>query len=224
VIQGGSLHWNLIPGIAAAYIAFSFLGFGGSTISFEGSKPGSLPPYWSAMPRWQIRLDDTAPSRPYVFVHLPPAAGEAESSLAIYDKVVCRDGDLSVKFKIAPTERRVKTVGMVWRYQDPRNYYLLQFSVDEKNVELFHVQNGQQRPIRATGGKPGVRGVSHDLRANQWYVARVVFRGPAFHVLFGNRELFGAVDDSLTSAGKTGLWTKDGTAASFDDFRIDKKG
>jgi hypothetical protein len=214
----------LIPGIAAAYIAFSFLGFGGSTINFAGLKPGALPPYWTAMPRWQIRLDDTAPSRPEVFVRLPPPAGESESSLAIYDKVVCRDGDLSVKFKIAPTARRIKTVGMVWRYQDPRNYYLLQFSVDEKNVELFHVRNGQQRPIPATGGKPGVAAVPHDLRANQWYVARVVFRGSAFQVLLGNRELFGAVDDSLTSAGKTGLWTKDATVASFDDFRIDKKG
>jgi hypothetical protein len=212
----------LIPGIAAAYIAFSFFGFGGSTINFDGLKPGGFPPYWTAMPGWQVRLDDTAPSRPEVFVRLPRPADESESSLAIYDKVVCRDGDLSVKFKIAPG-RRAKTVGMVWRYQDPRNYYLLQFSVDEKNVELFHVRNGQQRPIPVTGGKPGVRGISHDLRANEWYVARVVFRGSAFHVLFGNRELFAVVDDSLTSAGKTGLWIKDDTVASFDDFRIDKK-
>jgi hypothetical protein len=213
----------LISGLAA-YIAFSILGFGGSTINFAGVKPGGFPPYWTATPRWQIRLDDTAPSRPEVFVRLPPPTSEAESSLAIYDKVVCRDGDLSVKFKIAPSERRVKTVGMVWRYQDPRNYYLLQFSADEKTVELFHVRNGQQRPVPVTGAKPGVAGVSHDVRANQWYVARVVFRGPTFHVLFGNRELFGAVDDSLTSAGKTGLWTKDATVASFDDFRVDKKG
>jgi hypothetical protein len=211
----------LISGLAA-FITFSFLGFGGSTLNFAGVKPGALPPYWTAMPGWQVRLDDTAPSRPEVLVRIPPA-GESQSSLAIYDKVVCRDGDLSVKFKIAP-ERRTKTVGMVWRYQDPRNYYLLQFSVDEKNVELFHVRNGQPRPIPVTGGKPGAHGVSHDLRANEWYVARVVFRGSAFHVLFGNRELFAAVDDSLTAAGKTGLWTKDATVASFDDFRIDKKG
>jgi hypothetical protein len=213
----------LISGLAA-YIAFSFLGFGGSTISFDGVKPGALPPYWTAMPGWQIRLDDTAPSRPEVLVRIPPPAVESESSLAIYDKVFCRDGDLSVKFKIAPTQRRVKTVGMVWRYQDPRNYYLLQFSVDERNVELFHVRNGQHRPVPVTGAKPGVTGVSHDLRANQWYVARVVFQGPNFHVLLGNRELFAAVDDSIKASGKTGLWTKEGTVASFDDFRIDKKG
>lgn len=175
------------------------------------------------MPGWRIRLDDTAPSRPEVLARIPPSASESQSSLAIYDKVVCRDGDLSVKFKIAPSERRVKTAGLVWRYQDPRNYYLLQFSVDEKNIELFHVRNGQQRPIPVTGGKPGLPGITHDLRTDQWYVARVVFRGPAIHVLFGNRELFAAVDDSLTAAGKTGLWTKDGTIASFDDFRIDRK-
>ena len=175
------------------------------------------------MSRWQVRRDDTAPSRPNVFVRVPPPTGEAESSLAIYDKLICRDGDLSVKFKIAPTERRVKAVGMVWRYQDQRNYYLLQFSVDEKSVELFHVRNGLQQPIPAAGARQGVPGVSHDLRANQWYVARVLYRGPTFHVLVGNRELFVAANDSLRTGGKTGLWTRDATVASFDDFRSDKK-
>ena len=68
--------------------------------------------------------------------------------------------------------------------------------------------------------RPGDTGVSHDLRTGQWYVAKVIFRGNNFHVLFGNRELFDAWDDSLPTAGKTGIWTRGATAASFDDFRI----
>jgi hypothetical protein len=43
-------------------------------------------------------------------------------------------------------------------------------------------------------------------------------------VLFDNRQLFDAVDASLSTPGKTGLWTRGGTEASFDDFRIDRKG
>jgi hypothetical protein len=42
-------------------------------------------------------------------------------------------------------------------------------------------------------------------------------------VLFGNRQLFEAVYDSLPTPGKTGIWTRGATEASFDDFRIDKK-
>jgi hypothetical protein len=118
----------------------------------------------------------------------------------------------------------VKTVGVVWRYQDQQNYYLLHFSVEEKNIVLFRVQNGQTHVIPVTGGKPGGFGVPHDLRTGQWYVAKVIFRGKNIRVLFGNRQLFDAVDDSLPNAGKTGLWTRGGTEAAFDDFRIDKKG
>ncbi len=148
----------------------------------------------------------------------------AEFQLAIFDRVICRDGDLSVKFKIDANARRVKAAGIVWRYQDPRNYYLLQFSVDERDIALYRVQNGQLRPVPILRGRPGDIGVPHDLRTGQWYIAKVIYRGNHFRILFGNRQLFDAVDDSLPMAGKTGLWTRGGTVADFDDFRIDRKG
>jgi hypothetical protein len=159
-----------------------------------------------------------------VLAQVSGAAGDSEFPLAIFDKVVCRDGDLSVKFKIASGPRRIKTAGVVWRYQDPRNYYLLHFSVDERNIVLFRMENGQARAIPITGARQGEFGVSHDLKAGQWYIARVVFRGSNIRVLFGNRQLFQATDDSLAAPGKAGVWTRGGTIASFDDFRIDKKG
>ena len=47
--------------------------------------------------------------------------------------------------------------------------------------------------------------VSHDLKTGQWYVAKVMYRGSHFRVLFGNRQLFEASDDSLAGTpGKTG--------------------
>jgi hypothetical protein len=214
---------------AAAFITFNL--FGGATINFDNLKPTSFPPYWTAATTrpqgpalWEVRRDSTAPSRPNVFAQIASLSNNSEYALAVFDKVVCRDGDLSVKFKIDANPRRIKTAGIVWRYQDPRNYYLLHFSVDEKNIVLFRVENGQAHPIPLPGGKPGAFGVSHDLQAGQWYVAKVIFRGDSIRVLFGNRQLFDAVDDSLNTPGKTGLWTRGGTEASFDDFRIDRKG
>jgi len=221
----------LIDRTAAAFITFSFLGFFGATINFDSLKPGTFPPFWTAIatrtsdaPRWEVRRDSTAPTRPNVLAQVSETGPGSESGLAVFDKVICRDGDLSVKFKIAANARRVKTAGIVWRYQDPRNYYLLDFSVDEKSIVLFRVENGQTRAIPVRGGKLGGVGVSHDLRTGQWYVAKVIFRGNGIRVLFGNRQLFDAIDDSLAAPGKTGLWTRGGTEASFDDFRIDRKG
>jgi hypothetical protein len=215
----------------AALIGLSFFGLGGDNINFDNQKPGTPPAYWGTTatrpveaPHWEIRLDSTAPSRPNVLAQVSAAASDSEFPLAVFDKVICRDGDLSVKFKIAAGARRIKTAGIVWRYQDPRNYYLLHFSVDEKNIALFRVENGQTHPIPVTGARPGTFGVSHDLKAGQWYVAKVIFRGSSIRVLFGNRQLFQATDDTLDVPGKTGVWTRGGTIASFDDFRIDRKG
>jgi hypothetical protein len=220
----------LIPTIAAL-LSFSIFGFGGDSVSFDRLKPGSFPPFWTSTAnrangsaKWEVLLDANAPSRPNVFVKTPNQAGESDFPMAIFDRITCRDGELSVKFKIATSARRIKTAGIVWRYQDPRNYYLLQFSVDEKNVALFRVQDGQVRPIPIKGGKAGAFGVPRDLRAGQWYAAKVLFHGSSIKVLFDNRQLFDATDDSLPSAGKTGLWTRGATEAAFDDFRIDRKG
>ncbi|HWE49209.1 MAG TPA: hypothetical protein VG273_05450, partial [Bryobacteraceae bacterium] len=126
------------------------------------------------------------------------------------------------KFKIVEG-RPNRSAGVFWRYQDPRNYYVLRFSADQKNIAMFRVREGQFHPIPVTGGKAGATSVPHDIRTGQWYVARVSFRGDHFHVSFGNRALFEGMDDSIQNPGKTGLWTRGSTVAEFDDFRIDKK-
>lgn len=207
---------------AAAFITFNLFGLGGDSVNFDNQKPGKPPSGWTLIanrttqtPRWEVRLDSTAPSRPNILQQLSTNFPDAEFPLAIFDRTTCRDGDLSIKFKIASGPHRTRSAGIVWRYQDPRNYYLLRFSVDDSNIGIFHVQDGQMHPV---GGA-----VHHDLHTNQWYAAKVSFRGPNFHVLFGNRQLFDASDDALNAPGKAGLWTSAGTVASFDDFRLEKK-
>lgn len=207
----------------AAFVTFNLFGLGADSVNFDNQKPGKPPTGWtltatraSQDSRWEVLQDATAPSRPNVLEQLSSNLSENEFALAIFDKTACRDGDVSVKFKIPAGPRRIKSAGMVWRYQGPRNYYLLQFSVDEGTIGLFRVQDGQMHAI------PGA--VRHDFHTGQWYVAKVSFRGSRFRVLFGNRQLFDGTDSGLTAPGKTGLWTRAGTAASFDDFRLEKKG
>ncbi len=208
---------------AAAFITFNFFGLGGDSVNFDNQKLGKPPVGWTLtatratrIPRWEVLQDATAPSRPNVLKQVSTDFTDSQFPLAIFDKTTCRDGDLSVKFKIAAGPGRTRSAGMVWRYQDPRNYYLLRVNVEEGNIGLFRVQDGQMRPV------PGAE--RHELHTGQWYVAKVTFRGSHFRIFFGNRQLFDATDDTLTSPGKTGLWTRNGTIASFDDFHLDKKG
>jgi hypothetical protein len=221
---------------AASVVALlGLMGLGSDSINFDAVKPGVAPPNWTFVsaigtphPRWEVRYDPSAPSRGNVFESINNNSRESESPVAIFDKVVCRDGDLSVKFKIEGRGRG-RSAGVVWRYQDPANYYLLHFSADEKNISLFRVKDGQSAPVPVTveGGvvpePAGRSGVHHDIQLGQWYVAKVAFRGPKIRVLFGNRKLFDAEDATLGGAGKTGVWTHGKTTAAFDDFRIEKK-
>jgi hypothetical protein len=185
-----------------------------------------MPPYWTATsthggapPQWEVIRDPRAPTRQNVLAQVSPAGSESEYPLAIYDKAQCTDGDLSVKFKIAGG-RQSRTAGIVWRYQDQNNYYLLDFSADENRIALYRVQDGEARPIPISGAKPGSTGLKHEIRVNQWYVAKVTFQGSRVRVSFGNRRLFDAVDTGIRSQGKTGLWTKAGTLAEFDDYHV----
>lgn len=207
------------------------LGFGGTdSVNFDAARPGAAPPNWSFVsalggprPRWEVRYDPSAPSRSNVLEQVNGSSKESESPVAIFDKVVCRDGDLSVKFKIEG-HGKGRSAGLVWRYQDPSNYYLLHVSADEKNIALFRVKNSHSEalPIFAEGKPLGAK-VSHDIQPGQWYVAKITFRGAKIRVVFGNRHLFDAEDSELGGAGKTGVWTHGKTTAAFDDFRIDKK-
>ena len=199
--------------------------FGAESADYDAARQGQLPPGWSAPSshKWEVRSDKTAPSHPNIFRGESAPAQEAEIPLALFDKVVCRDGDLSVKFRIE-TAPRGNAAGIVWRYQDPNNYYLLSLSADEKNIVLHRIRNGVAEVVSTSGGRPATVGVSEDIRPGQWHVVKVAFRGPKVTVFYGNRSIFTADDSGLLAPGRTGLWVKGAKGAAFDDFRIDKKG
>jgi hypothetical protein len=171
---------------------------------------------------WMIRSDPNAPSRPNVLSQVSHAGQRFEFEIAVFDKVICRDGDLSAKIRIR-SGPGPKTAGLVWRYQDPNNYSMLHLSADQRNVVLFRVRNGKAEDLPVRGSNPSSFGVNHDIRSGVWYLVKVVFSGPRVRVMLGNRLLYDAVDTAPPLEGKTGIWTKGSTVASFDDFRLEKK-
>jgi hypothetical protein len=204
-------------------VAALIVGSGAQNVNYDAARQGQLPPGWSAPAshEWEVRSDKSAPSHPNV-LQASGASGQSDAPLAVFDQVVCRDGDLSVKFRIDGRQRG-NAAGIVWRYLDASNYYLLSVSADDKNIVLRRIRNGVTEVISPDGGKPGAVGVAEDVKPDQWHVVKVSFRGPKVQVFFGNRSIFTAEDSGILTAGKTGLWARGANGASFDDFRIDKK-
>lgn len=214
----------------SALVLVGLLAINPGIVNFDAFQPGAAPRGWTVSPSgtsghswWRVRSDPTAPSRGNVLEQTAAGPAGHADPVAVFDTVVCRDGDLSVKFRIEPSGTG-GTAGIVWRYQDAGNYYLLDFSSGQKKIALYRVENGVRHALRIRGARSEGFAMPHDVKAGQWHVARVSFRGDAIKVYFGNRRLFEAQDAGLQGAGKTGVLTSGATAAAFDDFRIEKKG
>jgi len=209
-------------------VSFGVFNHGVETADFDKLAAGSAPADWSyatthrGQPgRWVIHPDVGAPTPPNVFAQLSADRIPFRYALALYDKGYCKNGDLSAEMKII-SGKATQTGGLVWRYQDPDNYYLLTVSADEDTIAAIKVQNGRPTPIAKLG--PGLKAfqVSHKIEPQEWNVLRVTFQASHMTVYFDHRKVMDAEDAAILKPGKTGLWTRGDTIAYFDNFRVEK--
>jgi hypothetical protein len=170
-------------------------------------------------PRWEIALDNTAPSAPHVFAQTSKDPTAGRFPLAIWEGVSLRDGEVSVAFRTV-SGKIDQAAGVVWRYNDPNNYYIVRANALENNVVLYRVENGARVSIAPRGLPSRSYGVKHNIPRGQWNHLRVVFRDDLFVVFLNGERMFDAEDRTFRKAGKTGLWTKADSVTYFDDFSV----
>jgi hypothetical protein len=142
--------------------------------------------------------------------------------LAIYNDFTGKDVDLSVRFK--PISGRVdQAAGLVWRYRDPDNYYIVRANALEGNVVLYKVQNGKRTdlPLKGRGRTYGTKA---KVPRREWSQLRVVARGDLAEVYLNGQKLFEVEDNTFPNAGNVGLWTKADSVTLFDDLQIKSAG
>ena len=201
--------------------------FAAETIKFDSTNRGSVPPSWfvamtheGGQPKWEVLKDDTAPSKPNVLAQTSNDRTSGRFPLALYDNASLRDGEIRVKFK--PVSGRVdQAAGLVWRYRDPNNYYIVRANALENNVVLYRVEKGIRRPLGPKGKPAGTYGVEHPVPSGEWSALGVCFQSNRFTVIFDGNELFQVEDNTFARSGKVGLWTKADSVTYFDDFRVD---
>jgi hypothetical protein len=198
-------------------------------IPFDNAIPGSMPPGWSvamthagAPPRWEIVRDESAPRSPFVLAQLSRDATAGRFPLAIWDRGTLRNGDVSVAFK-AVDGSIDRAAGIVWRYQDSNNYYIVRANALENNVVLYRVENGVRLSIAPKGLPSRSYGVKHEVPNGRWNILRVLFRDSLFTVFLNGERLFEAEDQTFRQAGKTGLWTKADSLTYFAEFTVGKQ-
>jgi hypothetical protein len=199
-------------------ISFGLIASTGRIVNFDTAPLGKMPPGWTAAmtnggaaPKWEILKDGSAPTQPYVFAQVSNDPGGNRFPLAIFDGLMVRDSDISVRMK--PVSGHADQAGgLVFRYRDCNNYYLARANAIDGSVALFKVENG-----RRTALNPGVH---HDIPLNAWSILKVSVRGRRFQVYVNHRRILQGFDDTFSSSGKVGLWTVGDSVTYFDDFRV----
>src|SRR6185312_4225846 len=212
---------------AQAYLLLGFLicsVASAETIRFDGGKPGTLPSDWAVAmthaggePRWQIVSDPGAPSPPYVLAQLSQDRTAGRFPLAIWSGAAIRNGEVSVAFKTV-SGAIDQAAGIVWRYQDPNNYYIVRANALESNIVFYKVENGVRTSIAPKGLPSRSYGVKHLIPSGHWNNLEVRFAGQKIAVFFNQEQLFEAEDTTFSKPGKVGLWTKADSVTYFDDF------
>lgn len=138
--------------------------------------------------------------------------------LAVLGDIRAADVDLSVRFK--PISGQVdQAAGLVWRYQDENNYYIVRANALENNVVLYKVQNGKRTdlPVKGAGR---TYGKASQVPSGEWGTLRLIARGPLFEVYHNGAKLYEVEDTTFTQAGKLGVWTKADSVTYFDDLTV----
>jgi hypothetical protein len=167
---------------------------------------------------WVVRKEDAASDRGNVLAQTDADRTSYRFPVAVFNDVTAKDVDVSVRFR--PVSGGVdQAAGIVWRYQDANNYYIVRANALEGNVVLYKVENGKRTdlPVKGSGRTYGKKA---DVPKNAWSQMGVTVRGPLFTVSLNSQGLYEVEDTTFTAAGKVGVWTKADSVTYFDDLTV----
>jgi len=164
--------------------------------------------------RWMVQAEGT---NKYL-AQVDADSTRSRFPVAVVRDISAADVDVSVRFK--PVSGRVdQAAGLVWRFQNEDNYYIVRANALENNVVLYKVEKGKRTdlPVKGEGRTYGKKA---QVPSGQWSTLRVVAAGPRFEVFFNGSTLYEVEDTTFPQPGKVGLWTKADSVTQFDDVTI----
>lgn len=157
---------------------------------------------------WVVEDDPTAPVGPAALV-VRTVNLEKTYNFATLDAFSALDLTASVHVK-ALSGSDDQGGGLIWRFQDPRNYYLTRWNPLEKNIRLYVIVDG----VRSKFGDCEV-----DAPPG-WHKIDVSMRGSKIRVSFDAKVVIEAENAMINKPGKVGLWSKADATTAFDGLTV----
>jgi len=101
-------------------------------------------------------------------------------------------------------------MGLVFRFRDPKSYYIVRANALENNFRLYRMVNGRRLQFAGAYVK---------VASGAWHTLRVVAKGDHIVCYFDGKPLIDAHEKTYTT-GKIGLWTKADSVIAFDDLTV----
>jgi hypothetical protein len=171
---------------------------------------------------WVVRADASAPSGPNVVAQIDTDATDYRFPVCVVEGVSAANVDVSVRFTPI-SGAGDQAAGLVWRYTDVNNYYIVRANANENNVTLYKVEGGKRISLAPKGTPPSTYGKSAPVKSGQWGTLRVVATGSLFRIYYNGEPLYDVEDATFAAAGKIGIWTKADSVTYFDDLQITVK-
>ena len=210
----------LLPGVLRAQGSESIL------IDFDSMNDGVGPSQFSSAVtgeggegRWIVETFVESGKRTKVVAQRSAIDANSRFLVCVYEGFTGKDIDLSVRFR--PLSGKLDQAGgLVWRYKDANNYYIVRANALENNVVLYKMQNGKRTDLKPAGLSLFSYGKPANVPRGVWNSLRVVAKGQLFSVYLNREHLFDVQDETFQGAGKVGLWTKADSVTLFDDLTI----
>ena len=159
--------------------------------------------------KWLVKAMPGAPSGNNVVEQTDADSTDARYPILIADQGEYADVDVSVKAK-SLSGKVDQGMGLVFRFRDPRSYYIVRANALENNFRLYRMVNGKRIQFKNANVK---------VASNQWHTLRVVAKGDHIVCYFDGKALIDSHDKTYTT-GKVGLWTKADSIIAFDDLTV----
>jgi len=157
--------------------------------------------------KWLVKEMADARSGKHVVVQTDADSTDTRFPVLIADKGEYGDLDVSVKGK-ALSGKVDQGIGLVFRFRDPKSYYIVRANALENNFRLYRMVNGRRLQFANANVK---------VTSGEWHTLRVVAKGDHIVCYYDGKPLIDAHDKTYTT-GKIGLWTKADSVIAFDDL------
>jgi hypothetical protein len=178
----------------------------------EGSEPDGCTPAVSGLggpSDWQVRverflLDGKA------LVEVTRKAQPNRFPLCIADGPVAKDAEVELSF-VAHEGGIAQVAGIVLRFADPQDFYVVEADVLESRVRLLRIINGERRQIAERAAT---------LTATRAQTLKTRLTGERFAISLDGQFLLDAEDGGLPAPGRFGIWSRADSRTSFGDLFI----